>query len=635
MKIFFRLFILMGLMLTSCQDVSSDVSEGLTPSMEMAFNFTGPNVQTKVSDGAFEYEDEIGVYVTDYSYDGTPIPLQVSGNRANNLKVRFVDDVWQPDYTVYWGTGKSDVYAYYPFWPEISDVGEHVWEVATDQTERGFEMSDVLWAKATGVSYQDGTVNLTMRHLMSKVTVKLVAGEEFIGSLPQDAEAFVHSTVTRANVDLETGVVVTDPHSGSSAIKMRKLGLRTYDGVPAVVFEAVVIPQLLESIVPLFEINDKSVSYMIEDYFNFRPGVSYVYTVTLNSSTSEIKVEIGCELEDWNNPSGGDSGEDGGSGEEGDPSEVEYIDLSAEGSANCYLVDCAGDYMFKAVIGNSEATVGNVKNVEVLWESFGTEEKPDAGDIIASVSYKNGYVRFSTPENFRNGNAVIAVRNSKGVILWSWHIWCAEEGWKEQVYYNDAGVMMDRNLGATSATPGEVGALGLIYQWGRKDPFLASASIMSLTPVASTGVWQESGGGSVIEAEKNPMTWYSSLYVSNAWSSVKTLNDPCPIGWRVPEGGEEGVWVKAFGTSSSFFMQYDTVNRGINFAGALGDDEVIWYPAMGYLNENTNGGLYEAGKTGYYHASYYGINFNEHVRESVWPLDNTTDMTLPVRCQKE
>ena len=106
-------------------------------------------------------------------------------------------------------------------------------------------------------------------------------------------------------------------------------------------------------------------------------------------------------------PAGSEGGEDGKT----------YTDLSAAGSANCYLIQGAGDYKFKTVIGNTDATVGNVKSVEVLWESFGTDERPNVGDLIASVSYKNGYIRFSTPENFRDGNAVLAAKNSKGTTL--------------------------------------------------------------------------------------------------------------------------------------------------------------------------------------------------------------------------
>ncbi len=67
-------------------------------------------------------------------------------------------------------------------------------------------------------------------------------------------------------------------------------------------------------------------------------------------------------------------------------------------------------------------------------------------------------------------------KDASGTILWSWHIWLTDKP-EDQVYKNNAGTMMDRNLGATSATPGDVKALGLLYQWGRKDPFLNSSSI--------------------------------------------------------------------------------------------------------------------------------------------------------------
>jgi len=353
--------------------------------------------------------------------------------------------------------------------------------------------------------------------------------------------------------------------------------------------------------VPLLEINSKSVSYLLEDSFNFRPGVAYTYTATMNTSTTAIKVEIGCEIEDWNNPEDGDSGEDeeGGddSGDSGD--DTVYTDLSAAGTANCYLVQQAGDYKFKAVIGNTDATVGNVKTVEVLWESFGTDEMPDVGDLIAAASYKDGYICFSTPETFREGNAVIAAKNSKGTILWSWHIWCAEEGWTEQVYYNDAGTMMDRNLGATSATPGDVGALGLLYQWGRKDPFMGSSSISESVLAVSTGTWNVSSSGSLTLAEENPMTFYTGMNLAKgSWDSVKTIYDPCPSGWRVPDGGDDNVWAKASGMSSSLDTSglWNSSAEGVNFSSMFGEDETIWYPLSGYRDSSLN----EVGSRGIY-----------------------------------
>lgn len=580
--------LLIALAFVACQEKALEPA-ALVVDDVMRFNLVAPGAQTKVSAGAFEAEDQIGLYVTDYVNETTPMPLQVSGNRANNSFVTFDGSVWTPEQTIYWGDGKSDVYAYYPYCEAVSDVNDLYFELATDQDGEGYDVSDFLWTKAEGVAQSDGPVALPMKHVMSKLTVRLVAGEDYIGSLPEDATIHLHSTVSNARIDLEKGSVVKDPYSGAKSIKMRNLGIRTYDDVKAVVYEAIVVPQMLDSSVPLLEINSKSVSYLLEDSFNFRPGVAYTYTATMNASTTAIKVEIGCEIEDWNNPEDGDSGEgeEGGddSGDSGD--DTVYTDLSAAGTANCYLVQQAGDYKFKAVIGNTDATVGNVKTVEVLWESFGTDEMPEVGDLIAAASYKDGYVCFSTPETFRDGNAVIAAKNSKGTILWSWHIWCAEEGWQEQVYYNDAGTMMDRNLGANSATPGDVGALGLLYQWGRKDPFLGSSSISESVLAVSTGTWNVSSPGSYVFppnlAEENPMTLYSSMHLSNGlWDRTKTVDDPCPSGWRVPEGGAEGVWAKALGTESSISLSFDSNNRGINYSSSFGEAETIWYPASGH-----------------------------------------------------
>ena len=636
------------LTLTACQERSLQ-QEGHAREMKIAV--LAPGVHTRVSATSFEADDRIGLFVTDFIDDATPMPLQISGNRATNIAATFDGTAWNTAKTVYWGSGKSDVYAYYPYIENISEIDNQFFAVFEDQNTRrseaglgGYEASDLLWAKAEGVSSAGGAVTLPMKHLMSKLTVRIVAGEDYIGSLPSDASVLLHNTVTGARIDFAGGSVVKDPYSGAKSINMRKLGVRTSDGVEAVVFEAIVVPQMLETSVPLLEINSKSVSYLLEDSFNFRPGVAYTYTATLNTSTTAIKVEIGCEIEDWNSTGGsgsGDSGE-GGSGEGGDAGDdgKVYADLSAAGTANCYLVSKAGDYKFKAVIGNTDATVGNVKSVEVLWESFGTDVMPNVGDLIDTVSVRDGYVRFSTPETFANGNAVIAVRNSKGTILWSWHIWCSEEGWQEHIYNNNAGTMMDRNLGATSATPGSVGALGLLYQWGRKDPFLGSSSIRisSSVQALSTGTWKISSTWITNAlAISNPTTFftgYENYFPNGNWQSKKTAYDPCPAGWRVPDGGEIGIWKTAGFAKTSF----DSTNRGISFS--ISSPETTWYPASGYLNYGS--GVLSTGNNAYYWSvtpssndSAYGLYFFSSGNVNPTNFYFTRSGGYSVRCLKE
>ena len=305
-----------------------------------------------------------------------------------------------------------------------------------------------------------------------------------------------------------------------------------------------------------------------------------------------------------------------------------YTDLSATGTANSYIVSEAGAYKFTPTKGNSSESVGEIATAEVLWETFGTDVTPNKGDLVKNVKYKDGTVYFETPSEYKEGNAVIAAKDASGTILWSWHIWLTDEP-EGQVYYNNAGTMMDRNLGATSATPGDVGALGLLYQWGRKDPFLGSSSISDEVVAKSTITWPSavssafSSAGNVIingtiaYATANPTTfitynssnfdWYytgSSSTDNTRWTtleSTKSIYDPCPAGWRVPDGGKNGVWSRALGSSSSFTQSslYDSTNEGMNFSGKFGSASTIWYPASGYRLAS-DGGLGFVGYNGHF-----------------------------------
>ena len=305
-------------------------------------------------------------------------------------------------------------------------------------------------------------------------------------------------------------------------------------------------------------------------------------------------------------------------------------DLSSSGSANCYIVSNSGLYKFKPVKGNSSESVGNVASASILWETFGTSETPGYCDLIKAFCYKDDYIVFQTADTFKEGNAVIAAKDANGNILWSWHIWLTDQP-QGQVYYNNAGTMMDRNLGATSATPGDVGALGLLYQWGRKDPFLGSSSISSNNVAKSTLTWpsevsSDSSTGTIAYATANPTAfitynssnydWYytgSSSTDNTRWTTsetTKSIYDPCPSGWRVPDGGSNGVWSKAFGSSSSFTQSslYDSTNEGMNFSDKFGSASTIWYPASGCRDYN-DGSLYDVGYYGsYWSASPYGYN---------------------------
>ena len=334
--------------------------------------------------------------------------------------------------------------------------------------------------------------------------------------------------------------------------------------------------------------------------------------------------------------------------------------LSDEGTANSYIVSSAGTYSIAAVKGNSSESVGSVASAEVLWETFGTDEKISKGSLVSGARYENGQIYFKTADSYREGNAVIAAKDASGTILWSWHIWLTDEP-EGQVYYNNAGTMMDRNLGATSATPGDVGALGLLYQWGRKDPFLGSSSISSSSTEAKSSItWpsavsSDSSNGTIDYAIEHPTTfitddgnnnydWYytgSSSTDDTRWQSDKTIYDPCPAGWRVPDGGDNGVWSTALGSSSAFEYDslYDSTNEGINFSGWFGSSSTIWYPASGYRSGG-DGALYSVGGISHYWSVTPDRNYAYFLHFSHDGFVNPTSnhyraCGFPVRCLQE
>lgn len=198
-----------------------------------------------------------------------------------------------------------------------------------------------------------------------------------------------------------------------------------------------------------------------------------------------------------------------------------FEDLSSVETANTYLISKAGKYKFNAQLkGNGviPASLSSVvaskeiapKSALVLW--YNTLQTGnnwvDASPVdISSVALgADGYVRFSTPEAFVPGNAVIAVFAEEGVtydsitadenkiinnatLLWSWTIWAADGYDPEATAVNaDGKLFMDRNLGAVISGVGSTGnyepayAVGNYYQWGRKDPFPSIADYCNYWP---------------------------------------------------------------------------------------------------------------------------------------------------------
>ena len=169
-------------------------------------------------------------------------------------------------------------------------------------------------------------------------------------------------------------------------------------------------------------------------------------------------------------------------------------DLSADGTANSYIAHTNASFRFDASVKGNGADDGNTFYIgyhgleineaayaDLAWESTFDADKTRSTKIISGApvySQEEQAVYFSTGEI--QGNAVISVHDAEGEILWSWHIWVSDEPVKTSK--GNGLEWMDRNLGALNNDPEDIANRGMLYQWGRKDPFLPSPAAYREVP---------------------------------------------------------------------------------------------------------------------------------------------------------
>ena len=134
-------------------------------------------------------------------------------------------------------------------------------------------------------------IRLTFRHIMSKITVRLIKGEDFEGEMPTDAKVYVHNTVPSATIDLGVGVATRDVYGKRATITAKQQSVYTYS--------AIIVPQRIDNRTPLIEVIMKGVSYIFESKFQFKPGTEHLVNLVISDNPDKVKIEVGGEIQDW------------------------------------------------------------------------------------------------------------------------------------------------------------------------------------------------------------------------------------------------------------------------------------------------------------------------------------------------
>ncbi|MFK1829583.1 fimbrillin family protein [Bacteroides fragilis] len=354
-----------------------------------------------------------------------------------------------------------------------------------------------------------------------------------------------------------------------------------------------------------------------------------------------------------------------------------------ENTANCYVVGAPGYYSFPLVYGNaikngatntSAYTTANsgsnilstfinhtgngitdpyiAKNAscipakaELVWQ--------DALSLVSDIKYNSdingGNISFKVDKSsIRQGNAVIAVKDAKDQILWSWHIWVTDEdidktievtnhqgkqyrfmpiflGWCDvytktyaerscKVKFTAGGKSQEITIKQTSISI--TTSNHPYYQWGRKDPFLPSNGLAD-----ANKTWYDKAGNAstdnpatenlstgatciknyilkpnVMQSSHNGDGLYQNLwsadnnvYTANDNLVVKTIYDPSPVGFKLPASNAfTGFTVTGEHVTSPYHVNgiWDSSLKGWNFYTDSSRNKTIFFPASGLRDYN-------------------------------------------------
>ena len=470
----------------------------------------------------WDLDDEIGIFA--YKDGGGTSVVDIMKNYKGTYKKEDGSDFYYFEsnwYILYAGGVKYDLYAYYPY--QADQTSENSVKVTVPEVQIQKEAGNIEHLKSTDLLYghncyawsssdPDGgkfnkTVHMDFYHALSVLEISLTSNQSDVSissvtaTIEDEAEVF---SVSDGELDIATGELKLN--AGTPSIKAQLSTSAVLSDAPSKVY---------------MQITPGHAGKVLSVYAYVNGSKQKLGSVKVPASGIPTGVKAALSFDVVAQ------------------SVIEdYIDLSNEGTANCYIVNQPDKtYRFNAkVMGNgklpsklsSVVTVGEIdpQSALVLWYAPLSTDKNDVKNavskqpvIVESVKVQDGYIYFSTPETFVDGNVVIVAFAEAGLkydnitvdsetrtftnatVLWSWNIWCVKDydinAAENQLTFGST-ILADRNLGALldgsdlvydSAKQSEAYrasyVVGNLYQFGRKDP---SPSFFGYTSCVSNSI---------------------------------------------------------------------------------------------------------------------------------------------------
>ena len=639
--------------------------------------------------------------------------------------------------------------AYHPYSEEIDEYFNIPVDVTENKPVMYAETDNQPWFNFMQEGVEVSPIPMTFSHKMARIIINILPGEGFdFSELNGMTVDFINANATgKFNLISHT---FSDVQFGDVSLAInRDIEEETMTASMIIIPNDIDIEgrSLIFTHTNSYKGTDTyPLIHQIDPTMKFEPGKEYTYTATV--TRNKVFLDENFTIDDWNPADGGNEmpGETESLGER-------RLRESAY-SPNCYVWDREGIFSIPVIKAYGMWIYGpQISDFDTYnpMLEYATQEDadiepviiwgddPSVADYTILLGNQLGGYKATIDINYAGESDEVVPMNMliglkiQGVIRWSWHLWVVDPENNPVSEENIKGLdldgaldgdvptydpydptsdpdspeydpiahprsrtkdifFMDRNLGAKNATVGDPGSMGLVYQWGRKDPFTGVNSwadpndFTKLYKVVDGEAVEITGNDfadpvttslfnglmgqipapvtNLEDIVTNPgvfvsgnAAWAAVEGADQLWNSDKSPWDPCPEGWMVPAFVEKPTlispWTLFGNPSSTNPADYMAAEPAQDFASQYGwnfnlvdisDPEapediynIGYWPAAGARDFN---GAYSNLAT---QGQYWSVN-NNTSQWSIFSISddqvNTNDTesnpanAMPVRCVK-